>query len=328
MRLHTTVGPSETSFAAVAEAAGVTRLTLYRHFAGRDELFAACMSHWRAAIRRRTPAGGRQSARSRLACVARSTSSTRGTPRTSADLYPLYRDAAFTPASTHRARRENIERMADAILASSGASASHSVRAAIGHVLGFWAWRSLAVEEGCSHAEAVELAVRFVLTARPEHGSRVDQMHLIQRHAWWGLMLIALTLVIFGIIDVARGAEADRAIARALSGMTPAELETAGPEAYRLFDFFTRVNGWSLVLAGTMSAAVVAFGFRRGHRWAWWATWALPIWSAGVAAFSLVAGIEPGQTPPPPMISGPIAAVLCAVLLAVTAPSFFGTPSD
>ena len=48
VRLHTTVGPSETSFAAVAQAAGVTRLTLYRHFADRDELFAACMGHWRA----------------------------------------------------------------------------------------------------------------------------------------------------------------------------------------------------------------------------------------------------------------------------------------
>ena len=47
VRLHTSVGPSETSFAAVADEAGVTRLTLYRHFASRDELFAACMSHWR-----------------------------------------------------------------------------------------------------------------------------------------------------------------------------------------------------------------------------------------------------------------------------------------
>ena len=33
VRLHTTVGPSQTSIAAVAEEAGVTRLTVYRHFA-------------------------------------------------------------------------------------------------------------------------------------------------------------------------------------------------------------------------------------------------------------------------------------------------------
>ena len=47
MRLHTTIGPSEASLSAIAEEAGVTRLTLYRHFASMDELFGACMGHWR-----------------------------------------------------------------------------------------------------------------------------------------------------------------------------------------------------------------------------------------------------------------------------------------
>ena len=150
-------------------------------------------------------------------------------------------------------------------------------------------------------------------------------MQLIQRHAWWGLLLVALTLLVFGVVDVVSGAAADPGIALGLTGMTPAELASAEPEAYRLFDFYARVNGWSLVLAGAMTTAVVAFGFRRGRRWAWWATWALPIWAIGAAAFYLVIGIEPGQAPPPPMISGPIIAVLCAVLLAVTAPSFFGS---
>lgn len=48
MRLHTSIGPAEASLSAVAEEAGVRRLTLYRHFPTRDELFAACMGHWRA----------------------------------------------------------------------------------------------------------------------------------------------------------------------------------------------------------------------------------------------------------------------------------------
>ena len=153
-------------------------------------------------------------------------------------------------------------------------------------------------------------------------------MQWIRRHAWWAFLLVALTLVAFGVTDVLRGAEADRAISLALTGMLPDELAAAEPEAYRLFDFWARVNGWSLVLAGAMAAAVVLFGFRRRHCWAWWATWALPIWAVGAAAFYLVIGIEPGQAPPPPMISGPIVAVLCAILLAVTAPSFFGKPAD
>ncbi len=47
VELHTTIGPAPTSLAAVAEWAGVQRHTLYRHFADRNALFAACSAHWR-----------------------------------------------------------------------------------------------------------------------------------------------------------------------------------------------------------------------------------------------------------------------------------------
>ena len=47
-RLHTTIGPANTSIAAIADEAGVTRLTVYRHFDDFDVLFAACRAHWRA----------------------------------------------------------------------------------------------------------------------------------------------------------------------------------------------------------------------------------------------------------------------------------------
>ena len=49
MRLHTTVGPAQASISAVADAAGVTRLTVYRHFPDLEHLFVACSSHWFAA---------------------------------------------------------------------------------------------------------------------------------------------------------------------------------------------------------------------------------------------------------------------------------------
>ena len=55
--------------------------------------------------------------------------------------------------------------MADAVVGSLRGD-SPRLRAAIGHVLGFWTWRSLVVDEGCSEAEARDLAVRFVLAAR------------------------------------------------------------------------------------------------------------------------------------------------------------------
>lgn len=148
-------------------------------------------------------------------------------------------------------------------------------------------------------------------------------MRWLERHAWWGLLLIAVTLVIFGIVDMLSGAAADPAIARSLTGMSLADLEAAGPEAYRLFDFMTRVNGWSLVLAGALAAAVLVFSFRKGSRWAWGAMWLLPAWALGVPVFYLVAGLQEGEPLPPPLISGPIVALLAIGVLVVTTGRFF-----
>jgi AcrR family transcriptional regulator len=168
--LHTTVGPSETSFAAVAEAAGVTRLTLYRHFSNRDELFAACMGHWRA---QHPPpdVDGWRSERTFERRVRRALLELYAWyAENGAELYPLYRDAAFTPAATQEARRRNTEGMTDAILGS--AEPSPRLRAAVNHVLAFWTWHSLAVDEGCSTEEAAELAAGFVFSARRRRRSR------------------------------------------------------------------------------------------------------------------------------------------------------------
>src|SRR6476619_6543291 len=47
MQLHEEVGPAATTVSAIAELAGVTRLTVYRHFPDDDALIAACSAHWR-----------------------------------------------------------------------------------------------------------------------------------------------------------------------------------------------------------------------------------------------------------------------------------------
>ena len=44
--LHGSVGPKNTTISAIAEKAGVQRLTVYRHFATDEALFLACSSHW------------------------------------------------------------------------------------------------------------------------------------------------------------------------------------------------------------------------------------------------------------------------------------------
>ncbi|MGH2428572.1 MAG: hypothetical protein ACRDGV_06740 [Candidatus Limnocylindria bacterium] len=154
-------------------------------------------------------------------------------------------------------------------------------------------------------------------------------MRWLERHAWWVLLLFALLLVTFGVTDVVVGPAADRAIPMALTGLTPEEIEAEGAAGYRLFDFFTRANGFSLVGIGLLATAILVFAFRRNQRWAWWAMWVLPLWAAGALVFYLVAGVEPDQPPPPPMISGPILAVLSAAALLVSAPRFFrGDPHE
>lgn len=46
MALHEELGPALTSIKAVAERAGVQRLTVYRHFPDEMKLFSACTSQW------------------------------------------------------------------------------------------------------------------------------------------------------------------------------------------------------------------------------------------------------------------------------------------
>lgn len=46
MHLHEEVGPRATSISAIAERAGVQRLTVYRHFPDQAAVFQACTAHW------------------------------------------------------------------------------------------------------------------------------------------------------------------------------------------------------------------------------------------------------------------------------------------
>ena len=48
VELHGSLGPAHTTISAIAERAGVQRLTVYRHFPDELSLFRACSGHWRA----------------------------------------------------------------------------------------------------------------------------------------------------------------------------------------------------------------------------------------------------------------------------------------
>lgn len=146
----------------------------------------------------------------------------------------------------------------------------------------------------------------------------------LQRNAWWGLLAIAVLLVIFGVGDMAAGVANDPGIPIGVTGMTPAELQAEGPNAYRMYDLTLRSGGSSLVMVGGLMTAILLFGFRRRQRWAWWTMWLLPAWAISISVGGLLIGVAPGHEPPPPVVSGFVLGMFAALSLLVSAPPFFG----
>ena len=168
VRLHTTVGPARTSIAAIAEQAGVTRLTVYRHFADLDAVFAACMAHW-AARNPRPDAAAWTVIPDLEGRARRAFGELYGWYRDHADeLYPINRDAAAMPLSAQQAREAGNQRLADALLARHAGQDStpdddgRLLRAVAGHLVDFWTWRSLVMQQGLDDDEAVEVAVTLL----------------------------------------------------------------------------------------------------------------------------------------------------------------------
>lgn len=166
-RLHTTIGPANTSIAGIAEAAGVTRLTVYRHFPDFDGLFAACRAHWRA--ENPPPDAGAWPAVEGLEQRARRAfTELYGWFRDKAEaLFPIYRDLTTMPATSQASVRGDIERLAGALLASDlpGGDDARGILALARHLVDYRTWRSLAIDQGLADDEVVDLAVRMLLGA-------------------------------------------------------------------------------------------------------------------------------------------------------------------
>ena len=147
-------------------------------------------------------------------------------------------------------------------------------------------------------------------------------------NGWWALLAIAVLLLLFGVGDMANGVANDPGIPLGVTGMTPAQLEAEGPNAYRMYDLTLRSQGSSLAVVGGLMGAILLFGFRRGQRWAWWTMWLLPAWMVSASMVGLLIGVAPGQPPPPPVVSGFVLAIMSGVILLASAPSFFGDRAE
>jgi AcrR family transcriptional regulator len=164
-RLHTTVGPANTSITSIAEEAGVTRLTVYRHFADLEVLFEACRAHWRAENPPPNPAAWLEvpalEARAR-----RALGELYGWFGEHAEeLFPIYRDMTTMPLSSQERMRDENRRLGDLLLEGLAPKGppGRQVRALARHLLDYRTWRSLTIQQDLSDAEAVDLGVRLLV---------------------------------------------------------------------------------------------------------------------------------------------------------------------
>ena len=168
--LHREVGPARTTISAVAERAGVERLTVYRHFSDETAMFEACSAHFAREVAWPDPAGWAQveepSERLRAALLAFYDYYRRGE-----DMFvQVQRDAPLLPALVAVLSPWDVfmGEVRDGLLEGWGAKRAARARlaAVIAHALRFETWRSLARAEALGDAEAADLMVALARAAR------------------------------------------------------------------------------------------------------------------------------------------------------------------
>jgi AcrR family transcriptional regulator len=166
--LHGSVGPARTTISAVAETAGVDRLTVYRHFPDEHALFQACTSHWLAS--NPFPDPGTWAA---IADPAERLRHALGElygwyHSTQAMMENFLRDGPSVSALTGRLEEwEHYQHAARDVLLSGWRTRGRQRRllvAALGHAVDFHAWSSLA-RQGLDDEAAVDLMVCLARTA-------------------------------------------------------------------------------------------------------------------------------------------------------------------
>lgn len=163
--LHQELGPAATTISAVAERAGVQRLTVYRHFPTERDLLAACSTSFIAGHPPPdTSAIGVRGAQERTRAVLQA-------------LYGYYADTAEMWTSVYR-DMEKMESVAEVmkgfeeyleaartdLLGEWAPRRSRRLRASLGHALRFSTWQSLDAQ-GLSAREMADLVGVWVAAA-------------------------------------------------------------------------------------------------------------------------------------------------------------------
>ena len=164
--LHESVGPARTTVSAVAERAGVQRLTVYRHFPDERALLSACSGHWVGANPAPDPTPWRKVRDPEERLVGALAAVYAYYASTEPMMANLVRDAPQMPvlAELLAPYDQYLAAVRGVLAAGWGARGRRRelLLAAVGHALDFATWRSLVRGRGLEEEMAVELMVRLV----------------------------------------------------------------------------------------------------------------------------------------------------------------------
>jgi AcrR family transcriptional regulator len=163
--LHGTLGPARTTVSAIADRAGVTRATVYRHFPDDQSLFVACSTQWMS--RQRLPDPDAWTAHDDpLARLHEGLADIYRYYRAGEQMITLvHRDAEAVPPRVAAVQVAAERRWLGALLQPFPGRRRKAVRAAVAHAAAFHTWRSLCVDQGLSNGSAVDLMVGMVAVA-------------------------------------------------------------------------------------------------------------------------------------------------------------------
>ena len=170
VQLHGTVGPAKTTISAIAERAGVRRMTVYRHFPDEHALFEACTTHGYATYPPPDPTPWKEitdpeerlrRGLGELYAYYRLTGSMWAKFLRDADEIPVLAELGVGPYF------EYLEMVREVLAAGWGVRGKRrrGVLAALGHALELQSWISLTGRQGLDDEQAVDFMVRMVRCA-------------------------------------------------------------------------------------------------------------------------------------------------------------------
>lgn len=166
VRLHQEVGPLRTTVSAIADLAGVERLTVYRHFPDEHALHAACQRHFFSLNPPPEPAAWAEIEDVEVRVRTALTEVYAFWDRIQDMAATLLRDHAVDPERAGGGVVAFMERSRTEILAGHRGRGSRARRnrAVVGHAVHYATWRSLVHDGGLTNRQAVDLMTDFVVT--------------------------------------------------------------------------------------------------------------------------------------------------------------------